>query len=163
MATFTQIPTVSSTGFTDSSLPDGTYYYVVTAVDGAGTQSDPSNRASAEKAAAGVPDQINQLYILRYGMEHWDADRIDMEIGQVAAWAKKRNAPVLCNEFGVYREFADPKDRAAWIRDVRSALERRGLGWTMWDYSGGFGVVTKGKNHPAVDQLTVEGLGLTRH
>jgi hypothetical protein len=33
----------------------------------------------------------------------------------------------------------------------------------MWDYSGGFGVITKAKDHPAVDQLTVEALGLTRH
>jgi endoglucanase len=125
--------------------------------------SYPSNRASAEKAAAAVPDEINQLYIRRYGMEHWDADRIDMEIGQVASWAKKRNVPVLCDEFGVYRKNADAKDRAAWLRDVRTALERRGMGWTMWEYSGGFGVVTKGKDHPAVDQWTVEALGLTRH
>jgi aryl-phospho-beta-D-glucosidase BglC (GH1 family) len=125
--------------------------------------SYPSNRASAEKAAAGVPDEINQLYIRRYGMEHWDADRIDMEIGQVASWAKKRNVPVLCDEFGVYRKYADPRDRAAWLHDVRTALESRGIGWTMWEYSGGFGVVTKGKDHPTVDQLTVEALGLTRH
>jgi endoglucanase len=109
-----------------------------------------------------VPDEINQLYIFRYGMEHWDADRIDMEIGQVATWAKKRNVPVLCDEFGVYRKTADPKDRAAWIHDVRTSLERRGIGWTMWEYSGGFGVVTKGKDHPAVDQMTVEALGLNQ-
>jgi endoglucanase len=125
--------------------------------------SYPSDRASAEKVATGVPDEINQLYILRYGMEHWDAARIDMEIGQVAAWAKKRNVPVLCDEFGVYRRSAPPRDRAAWIRDVRTALERRGIGWTMWEYSGSFGVVTKGKVHPAVDQMTVEALGLNRH
>jgi endoglucanase len=122
----------------------------------------PSNRSSAEKAAAGVPDEINQLYVLRYGMEHWDAERIAMEVGQVAAWAKKRDIPVLCDEFGVYRRYADPHDRATWIRDVRTALERRGIGWTMWDYSGGFGVVTKAKDHPTVDQLTVEALGLSR-
>jgi endoglucanase len=121
----------------------------------------PSNRSSAEKAAAGVPDEINQLYVLRYGMEHWDAERIAMEVGQVAAWAKKRDVPVVCDEFGVYRRYADPHDRAAWIRDVRTALERRGIGWTMWDYSGGFGVVTKAKDHPTVDQLTVEALGLS--
>ena len=46
-ATFSEITTVSTTSFIDSNLPDGTYYYVVTAVDSAGTQSDPSNRASA--------------------------------------------------------------------------------------------------------------------
>jgi endoglucanase len=125
--------------------------------------SYPSDRGSAEKAVTGVPDEINQLYILRYGMEHWDAARIDMEIGHVAAWAKKRNIAVLCDEFGVYRQYAPARDRAAWIRDVRTALERRGIGWTMWEYSGSFGVVAKGKDHPAVDQMTIEALGLTRH
>ncbi len=125
--------------------------------------SYPSNRASAEKAAALIPDEINRLYVLRYGMERWDAARIDMEISQASEWANRRNVPLLCDEFGVYRRFADPHDRAAWIRDVRTALERRGIGWTMWEYSGGFGVVIKGKDHPAVDQFTVEALGLTRH
>jgi endoglucanase len=122
----------------------------------------PANQASAEKAAAAVPDEMNRLYVLRYGMEHWDAHRIDMEIEQVASWAKRRGVAVLCNEFGVYRKYAGPKDRAAWIRDVRTALELRSIGWTTWEYSGAFGVVTKGKDHPAVDQLTMEALGLSR-
>ncbi len=69
----------------------------------------PSDRKSAEKAAAAVPDEINRLYVLRYGMEHWDAARIDMEISQVAAWAKRRNVAVICDEFGVYRKDANPR------------------------------------------------------
>jgi endoglucanase len=122
----------------------------------------PSNRDSAEKVSAQLPEEMNRLYILRYGMEHWDAARIDMEIGQVADWAKRRNVPVVCNEFGVYRNYADPRDRAAWIHDVRSSLERHGMGWAMWDYSGGFGVVTKpNPNGPAVpDEVTLKALGL---
>jgi endoglucanase len=120
----------------------------------------PSNRESAEKVAAQVPDEINRLYVLRYGMEHWDADRIDAEITQVAEWAKRRNVPIVCNEFGVYRNYADPDDRAAWIRDVRSSLERHGMGWTMWDYSGGFGVATKTSGRAVPDEITVRALGL---
>jgi endoglucanase len=122
----------------------------------------PSNRDSAEKVAAQVPEEINRLYVLRYGTEHWDAARIDMEIGLVADWAKRRNVPMICNEFGAYRKYTDPQDRAAWIRDVRTSLEHHGMGWAMWDYSGGFGVVTKPKpNGPAVpDELTLKALGL---
>jgi hypothetical protein len=26
---------------------------------------------------------------------------------------------------------------------MRTALEKYGIGWTMWDYAGSFGVVTK--------------------
>jgi endoglucanase len=45
---------------------------------------------------------------------------------------------------------------------VRTALERHGMGWAMWDYSGSFGVVTKkdGRNIP--DDVTIRALGLNR-
>jgi len=29
------------------------------------------------------------------------------------------------------------------LRDVRTALEADGIGWTMWDYRGGFGACGK--------------------
>ena len=45
--------------------------------------------------------------------------------------------PEICNEFGVYRKDADPGDRAAWISDVRTSLEKHGIGWAMWDYEAG--------------------------
>ena len=120
----------------------------------------PSDRESAEKIAARVPDEVNRLYVVRYGLEHWDAVRIRAEIDQVAAWAKRRNVPVTCNEFGVYRKFAEPQDREAWITDVRTALERHGMGWTMWDYSGSFGVVTKDSGRAVPDAVTLRALGL---
>jgi len=122
----------------------------------------PSNLESAEKVAAQVPEEINRLYILQYGMGHWDAARVDMEITQVAEWAKRRNLPVICNEFGVFRPYASPQDRAAWIHDVRTSLERHGMGWAMWDYSGGFGVVTKANPGASAvpDEVTLKALGL---
>lgn len=120
----------------------------------------PSNLESAEKVAAQVPEEMNRLYILQYGMGHWDAARIDMEIGLVADWAKRRDVPIICNEFGVYRKYADLQDRAAWIHDVRTSLERHGMGWAMWDYSGGFGVVTKPGGNAVLDEVTLRALGL---
>jgi hypothetical protein len=103
---------------------------------------------------------MNRLYVLRYGMEHWDAARIDMEISQVAAWAKRRKVPVFCDEFGVYRKDSNPGDRAAWLSDVRSSLEKHGMGWSMWDYNGGFGVVTNDDGHAMPDEVTLKALGL---
>jgi len=120
----------------------------------------PSDRGNAEKVADAVPEAINKLFVTRYGLDHWDATRIDAEIVQVAAWAKRWNVPVVCNEFGVYRKFSDPADRSAWISDVRSSLEKHRMGWTMWDYSGGFGVVTKEGGKAVPDEITVKALGL---
>jgi len=120
----------------------------------------PSSPESAEKAAASVPDPVNRLAVLRYGAEHWDAARMDLEMSQAAEWAKRWNVPLICNEFGVFRPHSNPQDRAAWIHDVRSALEKYGIGWAMWDYSQGFGVVNKVDGHPVPDDLTVKALGL---
>jgi endoglucanase len=120
----------------------------------------PSNRESAEKAVATVADPVNQLQVLRYGLEHWDAARIEGEVAFMADWAKRLNVPLLCNEFGVYRLNSDPHDRAQWLSDVRSSLERHGIGWAMWDYSGGFGVVTKPNGKAEPDPVTLKALGL---
>lgn len=120
----------------------------------------PSSPENAAQVAAAVPEAQERMQVIRYGQDHWDAARIDAEIRQVADWAKQRNVPVICNEFGVHRPYADPQDRARWITDVRTALEHHGMGWAMWDYSGNFGVVTKedGKTRP--DEITVKALGL---
>jgi len=120
----------------------------------------PGNRENAAKVAEGVPEAINRLFVIRYGLDHWDATHIDAEVGQVAEWAKRWNVPVVCNEFGVYRNFSDPADRAAWISDVRTSFEKYGIGWTMWDYSGGFGVVTKKDGKAIPDEITLKALGL---
>jgi endoglucanase len=120
----------------------------------------PSTRESAEQAARGVPEAADRLEVIRYGYEHWNADRIDGEISQIAEWGRQHNVPLLCDEFGVFRQYSDSHDRAEWIEDVRKSLERNRIGWTMWDYSGSFGVVTKKDGRAVPDELTLKALGL---
>jgi aryl-phospho-beta-D-glucosidase BglC (GH1 family) len=120
----------------------------------------PSAPENTVQVAAGVPEARDRLYVIRYGQDHWDSTRIEAEINQAADWAGQHNVPLICNEFGVYRKFSDPQDRAAWIKDVRTSLERHGIGWAMWDYSGSFSVVTKKDDKAALDELTVRALGL---
>jgi len=128
----------------------------------------PSSMETAEKVAAAEPDPLNRLFILRYGLDHWDANRIAVEIGQAAEWAKHWNVPLTCNEFGVFRKGSDPQDRARWLHDVRTTLEHDGIGWNMWDFGGrddggGFGVVNGGKNGPNTpDEVALDALGLKR-
>jgi endoglucanase len=120
----------------------------------------PSLPENAAQVAAGIPEARDRLRVIRYGQDHWNADRMEAEINQVADWARQHNVPLICNEFGVYRDFSDPRDRAAWIKDARTTLERHNIGWTMWDYSGDFGVVTKKDGKTMPDELTVKALGL---
>jgi endoglucanase len=120
----------------------------------------PSNPDSAARVATLVPDDGDRLQVIRYGYDHWDAARIESEMKQAADWAHRRGVPLVCNEFGVYRAYTDPADRAAWLHDVRSALEHNSIGWTMWDYSGSFGIVTKKDGKTVVDDVALRALGL---
>jgi endoglucanase len=126
----------------------------------------PSDMSNVEKVAAEEPDAVNRLTVLEYGLDHWDVNRIAVEIGQAAEWSRRWNVPLTCNEFGVYRRASDPQDRARWLHDVRTTLEKDGIGWNMWDYGArdngrGFGVVNGPKEGPNTpDEVTLEALGL---
>jgi aryl-phospho-beta-D-glucosidase BglC (GH1 family) len=110
-----------------------------------------------------VPDLNYRFQLENYWLDHWDAHRVRLLIDEAAAWARQNNVPLICNEFGAYREHTEPASRMNWIRDVRTALEADNIGWTMWDYRGGFGVVWKQDGQPArVDDKVVEALGLKR-
>jgi aryl-phospho-beta-D-glucosidase BglC (GH1 family) len=122
--------------------------------------SYPSTAESAERAAARAPDEVDRLQVIRYGREHWDSARIESEMKQAAEWARRRGVPLLCNEFGVYRAYADAQDRTAWLHDVRTALEQNGIGWAIWDYSGSFGVVTKKDGMAVADEGVLQALGM---
>jgi len=120
----------------------------------------PSTVDAVKKILDTVADEPARYNLLRYGEDNWNAERIDREIGVAAAWAAKRHVLITCNEFGTFRRFALPEDRATWIRDMRVALEKYGIGWTMWDYAGGFGVVNKLNGSASPDDMVVKALGL---
>ena len=125
----------------------------------------PSNMENAKKVSAAEPDPVNRLEVLDYALDHWDANRIAVEIGQAAEWAKHWNVPLTCNEFGAYRKNSSPEDRARWLHDVRTTLEHDGIGWNMWDFGGrdngqGFGVVNGENGNNTPDEVTLQALGL---
>jgi hypothetical protein len=120
----------------------------------------PSSPENIAKVLETVQNESARNNLLHYGEERWNAARIDREIGTAAAWAAKYQVPLTCNEFGTFRNFAPPADRAAWIRDMRTTLEKYAIGWTMWDYAGGFGVVNKQNGQATADVEIVKALGL---
>ena len=123
----------------------------------------PATESSMQDILKQVPDAANRYALERYWLDHWDARRIRLQIDAAAAWGHEHNVPLICNEFGAYRRVTEPASRMAWIHDVRTALEADGIGWTMWDYRGSFGVVFKEDGQPArVDDAVVEALGLKK-
>ena len=122
----------------------------------------PATDAEMQEKLEQVPDPVNRYQLEEYFLDHWDARRIRLMVDEAAAWGRDHHVPLISNEFGVYRNFSDPISRATWIHDVRTAFEADGIGWAMWDYRGGFGVVTKQDGQPAqVDGAIVGALGLT--
>jgi aryl-phospho-beta-D-glucosidase BglC (GH1 family) len=121
----------------------------------------PATESSMPELLKQVPDASDRSELESYWLDHWDAHRIRLIVDEAAAWAQANHVPLICNEFGVYRVHADAASRMNWIHDMRTALEADGIGWTMWDYRGGFGVVWKEDGQPAkVDPAVVEALGL---
>ena len=123
----------------------------------------PPTEDSMQELVKQVPDLADRYKLENYWLDHWDAHRVRLTIDEAAAWAHENNVPLICNEFGAYREVTAPASRLAWLHDVRTALEADGIGWAMWDYHNGFGVAVKDANGKSVvDPGTVEALGLTR-
>jgi endoglucanase len=57
-----------------------------------------------------------------------------------------RNVPVFCGEFGVYTPNSMETDRVGWYKEVKNYLDQKSIPWTMWDYTGGFGLFEENSN-----------------
>jgi len=122
----------------------------------------PATEENLGAAEGAQTDEVVRWDLLQYRLADWSAARFDAEMRFAADWAKRNGVPLIANEFGAYRNTSNPADRYRWIHDVRSAFEKNGIGWTMWDYRGSFGVVHRESGSPVVDDGVVQALGLKR-
>jgi aryl-phospho-beta-D-glucosidase BglC (GH1 family) len=120
----------------------------------------PSSPEAVQAVLDTIQDEPARYNLLRYGEDNWNAARIDRELALAAEWAAKRHVYITCNEFGAYRKFARAGDRVTWVHDMRVALEKHGIGWTMWDYAGGFAAVNKTNGQAQEDPELSKALGL---
>jgi endoglucanase len=94
--------------------------------------------------------------IAAYLKEDWGPSRIQSDFETVGKFAKAKGIRVLCNEFGVIRANVDSASRYRWMADVRAALEARGIGWTLWDYTDIFGITVDSTQLNRVGKRTLE-------
>jgi hypothetical protein len=80
------------------------------------------------------------------------ATLLQREVELAAAWSVAHDVPVLATEFGVFSA-ASEGTRAAWLREARSRLEQAHIGWTLWEWKGGFGVAPLLPHAPLTDAL----------
>ncbi|MFZ0661938.1 MAG: cellulase family glycosylhydrolase [Acidobacteriaceae bacterium] len=120
----------------------------------------PATASTLAEPMKKVPGDLARYNLYLYGADGWSAQAIAGRIGFAAAWARERHVPLICDEFGAYRDTAPPASRARWISAVRSALEANHIGWAMWDYRGNFGVVTKTATEITPDDAILKALRL---
>jgi len=71
--------------------------------------------------------------------EEWQTKEIDQHFREAAAWAAKKNRPVLLGEFGVYNK-APMDQRALWTDFVARTAEAYNMSWAYWEFCAGFGI-----------------------
>ena len=103
-----------------------------------------------------------QWFVEQYGLNRWDAHRIDATLLFAERWSHMHHAPVYVGEFGVHRPYAEPAARSLWLKDMRVLMEKHHLGWAMWDYQDNFGAVTKKDGVATPDPLVMDALGLAQ-
>jgi aryl-phospho-beta-D-glucosidase BglC (GH1 family) len=123
----------------------------------------PSSPESIQQAIELNNTDEAKKAIQSYGEERWNAKKIESKIAGVVAWANKNNVTVICNEFGAYRDVCPPQFRSLWIHDVRVALEKHSIGWSMWDFDKDFGMINRENGTAIPDPLIVKALGLNNN
>ncbi len=118
----------------------------------------PSNPKLVAAILPQIKNETARKRLREYGKQRWNAQKLEELISSAAAWAKEHQVRLTCNEFGVYRRVAPPDDRNTWIRDVRSLLEKYNIGWSMWDYNHGFGVMKRVNGQSVPDLGTLQAL-----
>jgi len=96
-----------------------------------------------------------------YCQQQWNAQAISARIDLIARWAVTNHVHLICDEFGVDRDGAPAVARAAWISDVRRALEHNGIGWGLWEFGDTFGFVSGTPGQRIVDVSITQALGLS--
>jgi len=120
----------------------------------------PATSAQIDERMKTIPGDFARYQLYQYGVENWSATTISSRIAFAATWGHEHHVPVICNEFGAFRDTVPADSRARYLHDVRIALEKNGIGWAMWDWDGNFGLVTRHENTLAPDAAVVEALGL---
>ncbi len=118
----------------------------------------PVTPETVEPLLASIEDAAAKQYLQNYGEYRWNIERLDELIRRAADWGRSHHVPVSCNEFGVYRRVAPRADRLKWIAGVRSLLESYSMGWAMWSYDDGFGMITENRDQPEPDLEVVDAL-----
>jgi endoglucanase len=97
----------------------------------------------------GFPNQLKGTWVESAFNDYGRIGHIDYvkeQLSIVVKFAKERNVPIFCGEFGVFASASPEVDRTFWYEYIRKELESQKISWTIWDYHGSFGLFENGTN-----------------
>ena len=114
------------------------------------------------QGAPWVEGPVGRSSGVRYPVSPSQVSYVDQRIWLAAAWARQHAVPVWAGEFGAYPVAAPRLDRLRWLHDVRTSLERHGIGWCLWSYDEtlGLGRELDEKGRVSIDLDAARALGL---
>lgn len=121
------------------------------------------NRAADHFEATNDDAQLNHVPdLLRfYGNSQWNEQRLEERLWVAVEWASTHRVRLIVDEFGVYRGGGVREiDRLKYLQDLRVVFQRNAIAFTMWDYSGLFGLTINTEDGRTLDRLTAVALGL---
>ena len=67
-------------------------------------------------------------------------------LDKAVEFVNKRNAALMCNEYGVMMDYADEQERVNWYKMKSNWMEERNIIRVSWDYTGKFGIFNYSSN-----------------
>ena len=117
------------------------------------------DKMDAVKFPGVVPDMTGHVKADRHSFgkagDPLTVAQVQADFAKLAAWVQQHRPglEIYLGEFGVY-QVVDADSKRNWIYTLRHESEKRGWGWAVWDYKGGFAVRGRdGNGTPILDGL----------
>jgi len=81
-------------------------------------------------------------------------DLLEECLQPVLTFRDKHDVTIYCGEFGALA-VADDESRRAWYTDILALFNKHSIGWSNWDYQGGFGLIDSEKEPTVVHEVLV--------
>ena len=108
----------------------------------------PTTLPDLTAAARKITTESGREQARLYSGARLGPERMEEYLRPAVAFCRKAGAPLYCGEFGVFM-VAPVDSQLRWYRDVRELFRRHGVGWSNWDYRGGFALITpEGEERP---------------
>ncbi len=121
----------------------------------------PVTDVAACRAAVAQSRHVRTREIAEYYCgERWNEETMRQRLAYAAHWGRRHGVPVMLLEFGAEIRMTRAS-RLAYLKAVREAAEREGMGWALWGYGDIMGFPAQSGPRPAqLDPGVLEALGL---